>query len=236
MYDRAVPKLWNNTIQAHRREVREAILDTTENLIADHGPLAVTMSQIAQQTGIGRATLYKYFPDVEAILVAWHDRHVKAHVEQLVSVRDQAAGPVERLHAVLLTYAHIVRGRARRDQGGDLSSLLHRDEHVAGARRRIHDLVRDVLAEAAKSGHLRDDVPVDELAGYCLHALAAATDLEHEAAVRRLVDLTLAGLRPAGHSGHLAPQARLRQFAEVPAPPEELARADALLDDPRSAR
>jgi len=73
-----VPKLWNETIEEHRREVREAILDTTVALVAEHGLLSVTMSQIAEETGIGRATLYKYFPDVEAILLAWHERQINA--------------------------------------------------------------------------------------------------------------------------------------------------------------
>ncbi len=71
-----MPKLWHATIEAHRREVRDAILETTARLVAEHGVRAVTMSQIAEETGIGRATLYKYFPDVDAILVAWHDRQV----------------------------------------------------------------------------------------------------------------------------------------------------------------
>ena len=65
-----MPKLWNVTIEAHRREVRDATLDTTVALVAEHGLRAVTMSQIAEETGIGRATLYKYFPNVEAILFA----------------------------------------------------------------------------------------------------------------------------------------------------------------------
>jgi AcrR family transcriptional regulator len=56
-----MPKLWNETIEAHRREVRDAILDNTAALVAEHGLLSVTMSQIAEETGIGRATLYKYF-------------------------------------------------------------------------------------------------------------------------------------------------------------------------------
>ena len=80
-----MPKLWTETIEAHRRAVHEAVLDTTAALVAEHGLRAVTMSQIAEQTGIGRATLYKYFPDVEAILVAWHDRHVSGHLEQLAA-------------------------------------------------------------------------------------------------------------------------------------------------------
>jgi AcrR family transcriptional regulator len=71
-----MPKLWSETIAAHRHTVRETILDATWALVAEHGLLAVTMSQIAEEAGIGRATLYKYFPDVEAILLAWHERHV----------------------------------------------------------------------------------------------------------------------------------------------------------------
>jgi AcrR family transcriptional regulator len=70
--------------------VRDAILDTTAALVAANGLLSVTMSQIAEATGIGRATLYKYFPDVEAILVAWHERQVTAHLAQLAELRDQA--------------------------------------------------------------------------------------------------------------------------------------------------
>ncbi|TIL19051.1 MAG: helix-turn-helix transcriptional regulator, partial [Mesorhizobium sp.] len=55
-----MPKLWNETIDAHRRAVRDATLDTTAALVAEHGLLSVTMSKIAEETGIGRATLYKY--------------------------------------------------------------------------------------------------------------------------------------------------------------------------------
>ena len=56
--------------------------------------------------------------------------------------------------------------------------------------------MRDLLADAAQTGDLRDDIAPDELATYCLHALAAANSLRSKAAVRRLVAVTLAGLRP----------------------------------------
>lgn len=52
-----------------------------------------------------------------------------------------------------------------------------------------------LLTEGAATGDLRDDVAPDELASYCLHALTAAGTLPSEAAVRRLVKVTLAGLR-----------------------------------------
>ena len=61
---------------------------------------------------------------------------------------------------------------------------------------RLRRLVHDVLVDAAAAGSVRTDVPFDELTGYCLHALSAAGDLPDEAAVDRLVALTLTGLRP----------------------------------------
>jgi len=57
-------------------------------------------------------------------------------------------------------------------------------------------MIRDLLTEAAKTGEVRADVAPDELATYCLHALTAARSLPSKPAVRRLVTVTLAGLRP----------------------------------------
>lgn len=190
-----MPKLWSETIDAHRREVRDAILDTTTALVHEHGLLEVTMSQIAEQTGIGRATLYKYFPHVEAILLAWHEREVARHLAQLAEIADGSGEPGERLAGLLGTYAQIMR----RSQGhGDveLAAFLHRDKHVRAAERRLHDLIRRVVVEAAKAGHARDDVAPEELANYCIHALAAARRARSTTALRRLVEVTLAGLRP----------------------------------------
>lgn len=191
-----MPRLWNETIEAHRRDVRDAIVDTTVALVAEHGLRSATMSRIAEETGIGRATLYKYFPDVQSILIAWHQRHVNAHLEHLAAVRDRAADPGARLEAVLTSYAAIVHERSQQRHGPELTAFLHRDDHVTEPRRQLHDLIRDTLADAASTGDIRTDIAPDELATYCLHALAAAGTSSSKAAARRLVTLTLAGLRP----------------------------------------
>jgi AcrR family transcriptional regulator len=194
---RFVPKLWNETIEEHRRAVREATLDTTAALLAEHGLRSVTMSQIAEETGIGRATLYKYFPDVGAILLAWHERQITGHLEYLAEVRDQAGGTGERLEAVLEAYALISHERYSHEHPGpELAALLHRGVHVTGAQQQVHDMIKNLLTEAAETGDVRGDIAPEELASYCLHALAAASSLPSKAAVRRLVTVTLAGLRP----------------------------------------
>jgi AcrR family transcriptional regulator len=193
-----VPKLWNETIEAHRRAVRDAILESTWALVTEHGLTSVTMSQIAEKTGIGRATLYKYFSGVEAILFAWHERQIAGHLEYLVEVWDQAGADAgERLEAVLEAYALISHERYSHEHPGpELAALLHRGVHAAGAQQQVHDMIKDLLIEAAETGDLRNDMPPEELANYCLHALAATSSLPTEAAVRRLVTVTLAGLRP----------------------------------------
>jgi len=195
MYTGMVPRLWNETIEAHRRAVNEAIMETTWALVTEHGLRSVTMSRIAEETGIGRATLYKYFPDVEAILLAWHERQVTGHLEHLAELRDEAGDAAERLEAVLEAYA-IISHESGGHHDADLAAFLHRDEKVARAQQQLRYMFRDLLSEAAEAGDVRVDVGPDELASYCIHALTAASSLPSEAAVRRLVTVTLAGLRP----------------------------------------
>jgi len=185
--------LWSETIESHRRAVRDATLDATAALVVEHGPAGLTMSQIARETGIGRATLYKYFPDAEAILVAWHERQITRHLEQLAKVRDQAGDARSRLAAVLEAYALMSHGH----HSSELATLMHRGPHVVAAQRQLHEFIRALLIEGAATGGLRGDVAPDELATYCLHALTAASTLPDPPAVRRLVAVTLAGLSPA---------------------------------------
>jgi len=189
-----VPRLWTETIQTHRNQVRDAILDTMAALVEEQGLLQVTMSQIAEQAGIGRATLYKYFPDIESILLAWHDRQITAHLAYLAKVRDQTAGIGERLQSVLEAYA-LISHESRGHHDSELAAFLHRDHRLAGARQQVRDMIRDLLTEGTQTGEVRDDVEPYELASYCLHALTAAGILPSRAAVRRLVTVTLAGLR-----------------------------------------
>lgn len=219
---------WTETIDAHRRGVQEAIVETTAALVRTDGLAAVTMAQIAQETGIGRATLYKHYPDVEAILVAWHERDVTQRLRVLCEARDRHADPGERLDAVLETYAvmqhehrgaqnpdgphgprghhasgthaharhHVGMGHVPGRPSGEVGALVHRSEHVARVESRLTGLMRDVLKDAAKAGTVRKDVPPEELARFCLDALAAARGLPSSAAVRRLVAVTRSGLRP----------------------------------------
>jgi AcrR family transcriptional regulator len=163
------------------------------------GLLAVTMSDVAEATGIGRATLYKYFPDVEAILNAWHQRQVEAHLAQLADIRDGVGDAATRLQAVLRSYALICRKR-RRHGGDELAAVLHRSPQARKLQRQLLDLISGLVAEAAEAGVVRRDLSADEMADYCIHALAAAGDSSSSAALDRLVDVVWAGMTQRGRS------------------------------------
>ena len=73
-----MPQLWTDTIDAHRRAVRDATLDATEALVR-RGLRSATISQIAERAGIGKGdALQGNSEDVDAILVAWHERRSPA--------------------------------------------------------------------------------------------------------------------------------------------------------------
>jgi AcrR family transcriptional regulator len=191
--------LWDSTVERHRHTVHAAILDATAALIAEHG-LAVNMSQIAAHVGIGRATLYKYFPDVQAIVAAWHERMVTAHLDQLTGVAAEGRDPAERLRRVLTTYLRLssAGAHAGHDHGpaSQVAMALHRASHMPVAHQRLHELVTSVVADAGDAGVARTDVPPAELATFCLHALAAAGSLPSPDSRERLLEVTWAGLLP----------------------------------------
>ncbi|APR81549.1 Transcriptional regulator, TetR family protein [Minicystis rosea] len=192
-----MPKLWNDTIASHREEVRDAILDAAPALVAERGLTSLTMSAIAQRAGITRATLYKYFPDVDAILAGWHERQVESNLAELVAARDAADGAERRLEIMLETYARLVHEQ----HASELVAFMRHSDLATRGYQQLTDMLRDVIADGATRGRLRNDVSPAELANYCVNALSGAHRVTSMAAVRRLVSVTLAGLRPSRPAG-----------------------------------
>ncbi len=193
MYDRLMPKLWEESIDGHRRAVRDAITEAAWQLAEEHGPLALTMSQVANAAGIGRATLYKYFTDVESILIAHHAQHVEGHLQALELLRNGPGPAGSRLVAVVRAYASICYQRGRRGST-DISALVHRDPEVTQAERRLRRIFAELIEEAASEDLVRSDMASDELAAYSLNALTAAGRVTHLDGVDRLVRVVLDGL------------------------------------------
>ena len=98
-----MPKLWSETIESHRKDVRDAIFEAAVAVARQGGLTSLTMSAIAEGAGITRATLYKYFPDVDTILRGWNERQVERNLAELVAARDRGGAPEQRLAHMLET-------------------------------------------------------------------------------------------------------------------------------------
>lgn len=193
-----MPRIWADTIDTHRRQVNDAILNATAELIAEHGPLSVAMSAVAERAGIGRATLYKYFPDVESILVAWHARDFAEHLHRLKALSENDDVTLKDL----AEFVRAQRGHHPHRNGSDLLATLAHT--LAGAKGVIEDtiepeiiaLLTDLLTRLARRKEVRGDHHPAVLARWLLHAVHAPADLDDQAVAQLLVD-SLAPQPPA---------------------------------------
>lgn len=81
---------------------RARVLDAAARLFAERDGRGVTMEQIAAAAGVGKATLYRRYPDVAAVAVALLDEHERALQDRLLHgppPLGSGAPPAERLAA-----------------------------------------------------------------------------------------------------------------------------------------
>jgi AcrR family transcriptional regulator len=182
---------WDHTVDEHRSAQRDAIAAAAWTLAQEHGPLAVTMSQVAAAARVSRPTLYKYFPDVESMLTAHHRTIVEAHVAELAAIVNGPDGPGEHLARLVLAYAEICHHRARHS-GTEMSRLVHSPFELDAAESQLVELFAQAIAEAEGA---RGELTPAALAAYAVRALATAADVppSRVPAVARLVLQALTG-------------------------------------------
>ena len=189
-----MPRIWADSIDLHRRQVQEAILDATAELISERGPTSVAMSTIADRAGIGRATLYKYFPDVDSILLAWHARDFGDRLAQLTQLtQDDSATLQELLSFVRRQRArHHARGPA--EVVGALAHAVagHRGAMPDAVERQVTSALASLVGRLAARGEIRSDLQAESLARWLVHAMHAPAEVDGDA----VVELLAASLEP----------------------------------------
>jgi AcrR family transcriptional regulator len=138
---------------------RALVLAAADNLFRERDPRAVTMEDICRAAGVGRATLYRRFPDVRSIAIALLDRHERDLQERLmrgVPPLGPGAPPRERLTAfyramveLLERFGHLLLsaegGSARFDTGAYQFWSVHVRVLLADAGVPNADELTDVL-------------------------------------------------------------------------------------------
>lgn len=83
------------------RQTRERITEATVRLHGTMGPARTTVSAIAEEAGVQRATVYRHFPDEEALFDACTSHYIARHPLPNQAAWAEISDPGERLRVAL---------------------------------------------------------------------------------------------------------------------------------------
>jgi AcrR family transcriptional regulator len=155
-----MPKVIGGSIDAHRRLTRQRIFDAFSDLLRQRGYDAITLADVAAGSGMSRTTMYNYFPDKDALVVAFADEEAARHVSELRERLAAIDNPVDRLRAFISEQLRYVAshqlppGRALKLalSGPAFARVL---EHVGA----VEQLLRDLLHQGVDEGYF----PIDDV-------------------------------------------------------------------------
>jgi len=167
---------------------RNRILDAAQRVFAEHG-IDAPLDVVAREAGIGPATLYRHFPNRNALLVGIHaavNDRVAESAERALDEPDAWTGLaefLERATDVLQSGPSLLAiGRRLAEEGIQARS----DE-------RAHGAIDQIVARAKEAGAVREEVTATDVA-LIPHALR---ELGADDAWARPFAFVLTGLRPA---------------------------------------
>jgi len=134
-----------NPKQARAQDTVEIIFEATAQILRREGRGALNTNHIAESAGISVGTLYQYFPNKEAILVAMARRELEAdHAAVMKAISEPADAEADRVR--LAIRALIARFRRSREvrriaietlisegYGGELATSVQKAAQMVGA-------------------------------------------------------------------------------------------------------
>jgi AcrR family transcriptional regulator len=180
-------------MRADARRNRQRLLDAALQVYAEHGADDASLDEIARRAGVGIGTLYRHFPTRQALLEAVY----RDQVEELCAVARELDGEapeqaLERWLRALMAFA-----TTKKNLSGALTSGPDKSEVATSCSVMVREAATRLLAEAQRTGQVREDVDAIDLLRMS-HALALAADMpySHPDQGERLMSVLLAGLRP----------------------------------------
>jgi AcrR family transcriptional regulator len=180
--------------QALQQRVAGAILDGAARIFALEGEQA-SMNDVAAAAGVARATVYRYFPNRQALLDELAHAAVTDADVRLEAARVEEVAPLEGIARAVRALVEV----------GDTFVLLARDRmrsQPGRFERSVSRPLRSLFERAQAAGDLRRDVPasrlVESLIGLVVALLTSTPQLGKEDIIATITDLFLDGARARG--------------------------------------
>jgi AcrR family transcriptional regulator len=171
---------------------RERLLETAKAAFADVGP-DVSLDEIARRAGVGIGTLYRHFPNRDAIVEAVYRREVQQLADAAKRLQETLP-PGEALHQWMRLFVDYIA--TKKVIGSALGAIVGGvSELYASSGVLIIGSMNALVGRASASGDIRADADPDDV----LRALVGFTygnaSPGWEDSALRLIDILMDGLR-----------------------------------------
>ncbi|MEM8731419.1 MAG: TetR/AcrR family transcriptional regulator [Pseudomonadota bacterium] len=181
--------------RADAQKNRELLIKAAREVLGPGGPHA-SLEAVARRAGVGIGTLYRHFPNREALFHAVFSEDLD-RLKELAQALDGSNDPIEALRGWL--HDNVAMVETKRGMLGALSIVMT-DVSKSAYTERADDMrapVNRLLAQAIQAGQVRDGVSAEDLL-QTMFALCYTRDpgpdwRDH---VLKLMDIFVDGLRP----------------------------------------
>lgn len=171
---------------------RERILEVARDAFAERGA-SVTLDDIVKLTGLGVGTLYRHFPNRDALIEAIY----LAEVEHLAAAETELSAtesPVEALRQWMLLFVEFMATKSALKE--TLSALVGSPDRLyARSTESIKKAIESLAERAVASGEIQLDIAPLDLLRALTGVAYSGDDPGLPDRARRLVDVLIAGLR-----------------------------------------
>jgi AcrR family transcriptional regulator len=185
--------LRERALRADARRNHGLIVATAARLLTTNGP-GVSMEEIAQAAGLGVGTLYRHFPDRNALL---DDIAADSLQQLLAAARALAAGPQSRWDVLLLIIERCTGLPLALTKA--LAAGTPRPSAIQELVRSVDAVLEEIAGQAQREGSVRSDLPATEI----VELISVAVCRPAARADDALTTVILDGLRarpPAGEA------------------------------------
>jgi AcrR family transcriptional regulator len=195
MSDPALPTIVPPRMRADAIRNRQRILEAARTLMAREGAGA-EMVDIAREAGVGVGTLYRHFPDKQAMvteLVREKFLGLREVMQSWLSRQDLTAR--ERLDGYIRNACEIQGQDKGLFEAMSVASAAH--AQIARETEGLTEALETLVSEAREEGTARDDLTWQDVV-MCTCALGHVTQIEEDlpGTVARLLEIQLDGLDP----------------------------------------
>lgn len=151
-----MPKIIGGSLEEHRERMQERIFAAFSGLLAQRGYDALTLADIAAAAGVARTAMYNYYPDKQALLIAYTAHETGLYVARLQDELAAVPNPIDQLRVFVrmqllqLVTQHIAPSSLSTVLTGEGHSKML--EHVAP----LLSILRTIMTDAIEQRYLPD--------------------------------------------------------------------------------